>query len=414
MNLRLSATGLIGVVMIILLLLIGLTYGNFLYTSQNPGGSEFLSLWVGTRLFLTRGISPYGEQVARQVQEMSLAGDTRPSEGQIWFAYPLYSALIVAPLALIADFPLARAIWMSVLEVSLILIAFNGISLSRWKPPRWLLIIMPIFSLLWYYGLKPVINGNLAIVVALLIGLAILALKSELDSLAGFLLALTTIKPQVVVLLIPLLLIWTISHRRWNLFLSFVGSLILLMAGFSLFIPDWILQNFRQMLSLSSNTLNSTSQAILTNWLPGVGKQLGWGITILMAILLLFEWRSVVGKEFRWLLWTICLTLVITNLIGIQTAPENYVAMLLGLVLVFATWDKRWRGVGRWLVLFCMMILLFGIWLLFLVVLQSGDQPINDPILFFVFPVFLLFSLYFIRWWAISPPRLFLEQFLEA
>ena len=163
MNLRLSTTGLIGVVVINLLLLIGLTYGNFLYTSQNPDGSEFLSLWVGTRLFLTRGFSPYGEQVARQVQELSLAGDTRPSEGQMLFAYPLYGVLIVAPFALIAEYSLARALWMTVLEVSLILIAFVGISLSRWKPPRWLLLIMPIFSLLWYYGLQPVINGNLAI-----------------------------------------------------------------------------------------------------------------------------------------------------------------------------------------------------------------------------------------------------------
>ncbi len=411
---RLSATGLIGVVVFILLLMISLAYTNYRYTSQYPGGNDFLSRWVGTRLFLTKGLSPYGEQATRQIHEMAYGRDARPGEDQMLFAYPMYSVIIVAPFALIAEYSLARALWMTVLEVSLILITFIGLSLSRWKPSSWLLSILLIFSFLWYYGLRPVINGNLAIIVALLIGLALMALKSELDSLAGFLLALTTIKPQMVVLLIPLLLIWAISHRRWNLILSFVGSLILLMAGFSLFIPDWIVQNFRQVLSYPTYTLPSTPQAILVNWLPGVGKQLGWTISILMAILLLLEWRSVVGKEYRWLLWTACFTLVITNLIGIQTATENYVAMFLGLVLVFATLDKRWQRAGRLLVLVCMMFLLLGTWTLFLTTLQSGDQPIQHPILFFIFPAFLLPSLYFVRWWAIRPPRLFMEKFLET
>ena len=398
----------------ILLLLIGLTYANYRYAAQNPGGNDFLSRWVGTRLFLTRGLSPYGEQATRQIHELAYGRDAKPSQDQMLFAYPFYSVIIVAPFALIAEFSLARALWMTVLEVSLILITFIGLSLSRWKISIWLLSTLLIFSLLWYYGLRPVINGNLAIIVALFIGLALLALHAELDSLAGFLLALATIKPQMVVLLIPLLFVWAISHRRWSIIGSFLGSLALLLAGFSLFVPDWIVQNLRQVLSYPTYTLPSTLQGIIANWLPGVGKQVGWGITILLVILLLLEWRSVAGKEFRWLLWTTSLTLVITNLIGIHTATENYVAMFLGLVLVFATWDERWQRFGRWLVLGCMVFLLIGLWFLFLKTLQVGDQPIQHPIMFFIFPVFLLLSLYWVRWWAVRPVRLFLEQFLDV
>jgi len=411
---RLSAPELAGVVAIILLLLSVVTYANYRYTSQNPGGNDFLSRWVGTRLFLTRGSSPYGEQATRQIHELAYGREAQPGEDQMLFAYPFYSVVIVAPFALIAEYSLARAIWMTALEIALIVIAFTGLSLSRWKPSIWLLSFLLIFSLLWYYGLRPVINGNLAIVVALLIGLTLLAINAELDALAGFLIALASIKPQMVVLLIPLLCVWTISHRRWSFIGSFLGSLALLIAGFSLFIPDWLVQNLRQVLSYPTYTLPSTTQAIIANWLPGVGRQVGWGITILMMILLLVEWRAVIGKEFRWLLWTTCLTLVITNLIGIQTATENYVAMFMALVLVFAVWEERWWRYGRWLVLVTMLFLLFGVWSLFVRTLQVGDQPIQHPIMFIIYPVFLLLSLYWVRWWAIRPPRLFVEQFFDV
>jgi hypothetical protein len=229
--------------------------------------------------------------------------------------------------------------------------------------------------------------------------------------LAGFLLALATIKPQMVALLIPLVLIWAISNRRWGLIASFLGSLALLIATFSLFISDWIIQNLRQILSYPTYTLASTPGAILAQWVPGVNKQLGWAITGGIFIILIWEWRYALGKDFRWFFWTACLTITLTNMSGIQTATENYVAMSTGLMLVFATWEERWSRAGRWLVITSMVILFFGLWVLFLKTLQTGDQPIQHPIMFFPLPVFLLLILYWVRWWAISPQRLFLDSF---
>jgi hypothetical protein len=369
---------------------------------------------MGTRLFLTRGISPYSEQATQQIQEMAYGREAKPGEDQMLFAYPFYSTFVIAPFAMIGDYASARALWMTLLEITLVGIVMIGLSLSRWRLPGLMLIFLFIFSLLWYYGLRPVINGNPAVLVALFINLAFLAIRSEHDPLAGLLLALATIKPQMVILLIPLVFIWAISNRRWGVISSFLGSLALLIAGFSLFVPDWIIQNLRQILSYPAYTLASTPGAILSQWMPGVGKQLGWGITCGVGVTLLWEWRTVLGKEFNWFFWTACLTLVMTNLIGIQTATENYVAMFSGLMLVFATWEERWSRAGRWLVMASMTILFFGLWTLFLRTLQTGDQPIQHPIMFFPLPLFLLFCLYWVRWWAIKPPRLFLDSLRES
>jgi hypothetical protein len=259
-----------------------------------------------------------------------------------------------------------------------------------------------------------VINGNPSIVVTLFVVLALWSIRSGHDPLAGFLLAMATIKPQRVVLFIPLVLLWAISRRRWGIVFSFIGSLALLIATFTLFFPDWILQNLRQILSYPRYTLPSTSGTIFSVWVPGVGKQLGWGLTIVLSILLLSEWLFVLGKDFRWLLWTSSLTLVITNLIGIPTATENYVVMFSALVLVFSIWDERWGKVGRWLVAISMLILFAGLWYLFIGTLQPGDQPIQSPLMFFPLPLFLLGSLYWVRWWAIRPPRVLVDLLREA
>jgi hypothetical protein len=369
---------------------------------------------VGTRLFLTRGLSPYSEQVTRAIHQMAYGRAAQPGEDQMLFAYPFYTALVIGPFALVEDYALARAIWMTALETALVLIVFASIALARWRMPAWLVALLLIFALLWYYGLRPVINGNPSVMVALFLALALIAIRSNHDPLAGFLLALATIKPQMVILIIPLVIVWAASHRRWPLIWSFVGSLILISLTFGLFFPDWIIQNIRQVLSYPTYTLPSTPGEILTVWLPGVGKQTGWGITLLLSLVLLWEWWSVRGKDFQWFLWTVCLTLVVTNMIGIKTATENYPAMFPALILIFASWEARWRRAGRWLVLVSITLLFFDFWTLFLTTLQAGDQPTQNPVMFFPYPSFLLLCLYWVRWWAIRPPRLFLEHFRET
>jgi len=130
--------------------------------------------------------------------------------------------------------------------------------------------------------------------------------------------------------------------------------------------------------------------------------------------LIFVEWRAALRKDFRWFLWTACITIVITNLIGIHTATENYIAMFPGLVLVLAVWDERWRRLGQWMGFILILVLLVGLWVLFISTIQFGGQPIQHPVMFFPLPVLLVGGLYWVRWWAIHPPRLFLEEFRES
>jgi hypothetical protein len=232
------------------------------------------------------------------------------------------------------------------------------IRVTHWKIANWLFIILILFSILWYHSVRPVINGNPSVLVALFISIAFLAIWQEMDPLAGFLLALTTIKPQMVILLIPFVILWAISRKRWTLIWSFLGSMAILVFSGTLLVLDWIMQNLRQ-----------------------------------------------------WFLWTACLTLVITNLIGIRTATANYVALFPALILILSILDNRWGRNGRIIILVSLPLLFFGLWWLFISTLTISDQPIQHPILFFPLPVLLLIGLYWIRWQAIKSPSALLEEY---
>ncbi len=390
--------------------LVFLTWANYRYSVQNPGGSDFLPRWMGTRLFLMEGQSPYSEETTQEIQRQFYGRLARSDEDQVLFVYPFYTIFLFGPFALIQDYNLARAIWMTLLEVSVILIVFAGLSLNRWRLSPLMLGLLMLFAALWYYTVRALINANVALLISLLVALALMAIRQERDGLAGLLLAFTTIKPQMVILLVLLVLLWSISNQRWVLFWSFLGNLALIIAVTSLLIPDWIWQNLVQLFAYPEYTLPTTPGEIFAVWMPGVGMRLGYALTVIIIATLVYEWRQVWGKDFRWLLWTSGLTLAATQLIGIPTATENYMIMFPALLMVFAAWDDQWRNWGRALIFLSYILLFFGVWWLFLATLERGEQPIQGLIMFFPLPVFLLVGLYWVRWWVLRPEQPLLDR----
>jgi hypothetical protein len=203
------------VILIAIIMLVVMTLVNYRYTVQNPGGTDFMIRWLATRKLVMEGMNPYSEDASRAIQEMFYGQPARSDQDQLLFVYPMYSTFIFGPYSLIPDYHVARAVWMTTLEVAILLIAAAGISLSRWTlKPAWLGILLA-FSLLFYYGLRSVINGNIAVLVGLMVAGAFLAIRAERDEV-GFA-AMSTVKPPVIVLLLPSCC-WAISRRRWMLF----------------------------------------------------------------------------------------------------------------------------------------------------------------------------------------------------
>jgi hypothetical protein len=392
--------------------LVFLTWANYRYSLANPGGIDFLPHWLGTRLMLMEGQSPYSEETARVVQSAMSELPRGDEKGAQYFLSPFYSIFVFAPFALIEDYNTARAVWMTTLEVAAVLIVAAGLGLSRWRVKPAMLAMVLIFAALWFYTIQAVLNGDAGLLVGLLIAAALLSIRSEQDGLAGFLLALATVKLEMVILLAIFVIVWSISNQRWIIVWSFLGSVALMTAVTAMLVPNWIWQNLQQFAGFNRLEVVDTAGEIFAVWMPGVGSQLGWGVMVVATATLLWEWRAAWGKEYRWFLWAALLTLGFSFWVGIPTATENYMVMFPALMVIFAAWDDEWGVLGRALIYLSVLLLFFGIWWVYLAGVNGSPLGRTEPpvILFFLLPIFLVIGLYWVRWWVLRPERPLLDR----
>ena len=396
---------------LLLAAVIGLTLFNYRFAEQNPGGNDFLARWMGARLWLKEGISPYDEQVSLSTQQMIYGHPADPAKGEDknHFVYPLYSMIFFAPFGLLEYTP-ARALWMTVIEISTVLLVFVSIQLTGWRASPIKTTLLVLFAILWYHGIRTLILGQFAGINALLIALTLLFIQQKQDVPAGILLALSTSKPQMAVLLIPFVLIWAFSTRRRGIISGVLITLVILLIISFALIPNWLLAMIRQISEYPSYTAYTqidSPLSFIADLMPGIRSTLNGVLHILAGLYLLIEWGLAWGKNQRHFLWTASLTMVITNLVAYRTATTNYMMLLPVLFLIFRVWENRWKGLGSGAVWFTLMLLLIGLWALFIATVQGNQEA---PIMYLPLPFFCLFGLWWVRWWAMRPDRLMFDD----
>lgn len=387
-----------------------LTYANHYYAVRNPGGNDFLVHWVGTRALLVDGISPYSDEVAGRIQTMVYGRLAQAGEHQLRVAYPLYSISLFLPFALIPDFVIARSVWMTVLELGLIGLAIFSMRLVDWRPGLGMTAGFILFSLFWYHGMRPLINGNAVILIVFFAVAGLTCIRGRAEELAGVLFAFMTIKPQLAFVFLLYITFWGISNQRWRLLGWMVGTVAVLSIVSTMLIPDWLLQNLREVVLYPKYNPPGTPAAIFTEWMPATGQRIGMGLTILLSLVLLVEWFLSRRYEFRGFLWVCCLTLTVSQWIGIQTDPGNFIILLPVLTLLFSTIDERFRHLGKYFIAFLMITLLIGLWWLFLGTVSYDYQPIQSSVMFFPLVGLCLLLLFWVRWWVLHPTRLWFDQ----
>lgn len=402
-----TLTKLLALVVLVMLALAGLSFVNYLFVEQNPGGNDFLARWVGARYWVEEGISPYDSRVSLESQRRIYGRPARPEQGEdvAHFVYPLHSMIFFAPFGTM-DYPLARALWMTLLELSLFFLAIVSLRFAGWKAGPMKLAVLVLFSVLWYHGARAILVGQFAAMNALIIALALLMIKRNQDIFAGILLALSTTKPQMVFLIIPFVILWAFSVGRRELAWSILGTGAILLASSLLFIPTWPLEMLTQMLDYPNYTSIGSPLSVIAESMPGISRPLNIFFHSAAAIYLLVEWRLALGTDERHFFWTALLTLVITNLIAFRTATTNYVVLLPVLYCIFQVWEERWSEGGSWMVGISLVLLGAGLWALFLATVEGNQE---HAIMYLPLPFFCLIGLWWIRWWATRPPRVLVD-----
>ena len=405
------------IVLIIVLLSIAVFSGgiwtSYKIAAQDAGGGRFWIEWIAVRARVVDGISPYSPTVASRIRNQvtdlfNWAPGPEPA-----FTSPVIAALVTLPFTLIPDADLAHTSWLVIQFVVIILTILAGMRLSNWKPAWWfLIIILPLILLSlrtsagWY-------EGSINIWVTGLVAAVMLAIQGKRYELAGVLLAFTMIQPQVVILWVLFVLIWAGGQRKWSLIFWF-ASFLLLLGGLAAFmVPDWPLQYLRIIWNLSEYIPPGTPGDAFQEWWPGLGRQLGLALTVILGLILLVEWWLARRSNYRWFLWTACLTLAISPWIGIPITPDAHLLLNVPMIIVIAMIEERWRRNGKWVILISAGLVFAWEWILVFTSLQ-GAEPGMRMGLIFPAPLLLLLGLFWVRWWTIRPKRLLIDELRES
>ena len=208
--------------------------------------SDLYPRWFGAQELLLRGQNPYSLEVTRRIQtgfygrplDPDLPGGQKYQQG---FYYPVYISFILAPTIHLPFASVQKGFLWILFGLTLATIPLWLLAV-RWSPPVWVQVSLVVCTI----GSLPVVQGlklqQITLFVVPLLAVALLLLASHHHIPAGILLALATIKPQLVWLLLFWLMIWTLAdwrHRyRWAV--SFLVSMAILCAASELYLPHWI------------------------------------------------------------------------------------------------------------------------------------------------------------------------------
>ncbi len=362
------------------------------FTTANPGGNDFYSRWAGARALLVEGRDPYGLDVTAEIQ---LAKGLDPAlEGKGSFAYPLHVIFLFLPLSYVS-YAWAQAVWMVVLQWVVVATVYLLFRFARWQPSLPALTGMMLGTLFLYPVARSILLGQFTLHVTLFLVGMLLALRNGRDGWAGVLLAATSVKPQMVVLIGPWLVIWAIAHKRWRFIWGLLGGGTIMFLLSLPFFPRWPISFLEDIQRYAAVAGGKNPLIVLVEqvW-PGAGGAVRAALTIFLLAAMLWAWRRELRNKggrplrqtqsrpfLRATYWTIIASLLIL----FQTGTTNQTLLLIPLF----DWLSRLRSrkAGGWLIAGIMLILVIFPWALFLQTV-AGDS--ENPLLFLPLPLLSL------------------------
>ena len=357
------------------------------FTQAHPGANDLYPRWAGGCAWLLQGDNPYSPATTEAIQKGIFGRPALPGEDQAAFAYPIYVVLFTWPLCLTNDFSIVQAVWMTALIHLLVVAAVLARRLSGWSPSARLWPWVLAWAVLVYPNSRAVLLGQLAVVVAALILGSLYALKLRRDVVAGIVLALTTIKPQMILLFVPWVVVWAAAQGRWRVVVAFAASLAAFAAIPLIWLPSWPADFLRQLNAYTSYTELGSVTWILTSYYAHWPPAVEIAVSALFLAWLAWEGYRSRSMDLPSMLWAASLTLVITHFVSPRTATTHFAPLMLPLFMGFALMARRWGSRATPAIASILLLVLMGTWVLFLMTVQGNQE---SALTYLPIPVFLV------------------------
>jgi hypothetical protein len=302
--------------------------------------------WLGARELLLHHRNPYSPEVTRDIQTGYYGRPLDPGRAddpkdQMAFAYPVFVVFLLAP-TITLPFLTVRiaAHWLFVLLTAASVPLWSRA--LRWRPPPVLTATLVMLTL----GTLPVVLGikleQLTLLVAGMVALCALLLVRNFLVLAGGLLAFSTIKPHLVVLMVAWLVLWSCgNYRERRRFLwSFGVTMAILLAGAEFVMPGWVGQFVKAIAAYRDYTGRPVSVlGVLAT--PALGLFLS---VLVLTVLAVVCWRARrVSADDPAFALVSSLVLAVTVVVIPMVSLYNQILLLPAVLLLVRHADFLWR-----------------------------------------------------------------------
>jgi hypothetical protein len=302
--------------------------------------SDLYPRWLGARELLLHGRDPYSAEMTRDIQKGFYGQPIDPGNAAHFMAseafyYPLYVVFLLAPTVTLPFSTVAEVFrWFLLFGIAASVPLWSRAIGLRLKPVD--LATAIVLTVSSYPAVLEFHMQNLTALVALLLALAAASLVRGWLLLSGFLLALSTIKPQLSGLFVVWFMIWAAGRwaERRRVIWSFAATMLALVLAAEALSPYWLREFIAALYAYGKY---ATDPSILYVFFPSV---LPWVVGAALVITLIrmnWQWRACApgSGDFGWAVaWTAAATLAINPVVA-----YNQVLLVPVFLVLFAQRD---------------------------------------------------------------------------
>jgi len=369
------------------------------------GGGDFYVHWVASRGFVYDQIDPYGGEVPARVQTLVYGAPAQAGDKPYILDTPFHLLLLYFPFAFFTDPQSARAFYLLILELAWFALSIFSLRLTEWEAPRLFTFLFIAFAVFNFYTFQAIQQVNPVLLLGLLYVGILFALRAEMNELAGALVAVSFYYWEVGAPFLFLVFLRAYRQKQSGVFAGFfMVSFILLFVSFLLY-PYWIIPFLRAVSNNLRADFGYSVRAAFADLFPSQSPFVTWGFIAALFIALAYEWSVARDLDFRRFYWASCLSIAAAPLLGFRTEMGRLAVLAIPLALIFAVAHDRWHKIANFLVLLLMLFMFLVPWALALIPFQIAREAA-----FLFLPLFTIVGLYWIRWWAIRPPRIWSDR----
>jgi Glycosyltransferase family 87 len=307
--------------------------------------SDLYPRWLGARELLLYDHDPYSAEVTRDIQagyygRPLIPGRPGEPKDEVRFAYPVYVVFLLSP-TIRLPFTDVQIAFSSILGILTALSLLLWLYAVRWQPSPGVLAIFLVLTVGSFATIQGIKRQQLSLLVAALIAGGTALLGAGQLILGGIVLALATIKPQLVALLAVWLVIWTLGdwRKRQAWFWGFLLTGGVLAGAGEYVLPGW-LKEFVQ--GLAAYNRYTGGHSLLDVLAPG-------GAGVVLTVLFLLGTTAVCWRLRRAEIDSpafcvaVALVLTVTVVVAPMVAPYNQVLLLPAILLILRSWKELWR-----------------------------------------------------------------------